>query len=565
MKKKAWLILILAVMLAASACLSCTSGDSDDDDDDDDAADDDDDTQEPVDWSQISIVSVCAPDQISVEVTLSDNPGKQEAELPGIYELTSDFGSLEVISVAFDDAAKIVYLFTEKQKLGLTYTLSIRPDSEDYENLTADFPSADTAVFWAWDFASWDQYQLTAYRAGVGDVSVIYIEQGQSAVDIEETMDIFDEQIYPTETDLFIDAPDFDGNGKILILGLDGGEWFGGYFYGVNSVSEQDSMDWWGIHSNEMEMIYINVEGKTFFPTQIVPHEFQHLLYQERHGFQWEYWDYHDEGLAESAVHAVFGVNQGAVDHYLADPYGTIGNGLSLVHWTYGLYDNYVQAYLWWIYLASQLDGLCSLADIFNLGTGNPTEVDQMIADELGSNMPSLVFENRLAIWIQDESGPYGFNGLLSFDPASAPTVDAGTDSVNLEPYAGALFRLSASSVDYPGTEGAHIVYAGIDGSGNVDVTAPFDISGGALLTYNSNTDTDNWPAEHSGPDIPAIGGGKRDAGTISPAWLDPPPFNPYQTERLKAWRDATLRRIMEGTQPDIRQMGDASLINGEK
>src|SRR4030043_1748336 len=98
-------------------------------------------------------------------------------------------------------------------------------------------------------------------------------------------------------------------------------------------------MNMWGIHSNEMEMIYINTAYGSLYPVNVVPHEFQHLLYAERHNTDLEYWAYHDEGLAECAVHAVFGINENAVYYYLNDPDGMIRTGLSLVHWTWGLYD----------------------------------------------------------------------------------------------------------------------------------------------------------------------------------------------------------------------------------
>jgi hypothetical protein len=247
-------------------------------------------------------------------------------------------------------------------------------------------------------------------------------------------------------------------------------------------------------------------------------------------------------------VHAVFGANQYAVDYYLWDPNGNLANGLSLVHWTWALYDNYAQAYLWWIYLAGRLGGIDHLSEIFDLDTGAPTEVDALIAAELGGDMPTAVLENKIAIWAQQSNGPYSFGGLLSFAAGEAPTVPAGTSSLNLEPFGGSFFMLAEDEVAYPGTQGADIAYAGVDDAGNVDLSEPFQKAGGALIVYNKNMNTTTWPTEHSGPDLPAIGL-KRPAApaSISPAWSDPPPVGLTDSARLRAWRDARLARLKQG------------------
>ncbi|NLH49415.1 MAG: hypothetical protein GX444_12565 [Myxococcales bacterium] len=553
---------LLILCLALAAC-GGNSGDDDDDDndhsadddsngdDDDDAAgdddsgdDDNDDSTPGAGWSGVTIASVNAPNEYSILVTLSADPGAEAGEA-ALYAVTSDNGDLEITQAQYDAPTKLVTLQTRKQKLGVEYTLTVTPPTAKKAPLTAQFTAADTAAFWAWDFAEEDEYQLTANRAGVGEHCVIYVEQGSNVADVAETIAAFDEQIYPIETELFIAAPDFDGNDRITLLSLSGGIYYGGYFFGVNAESNADALSMWGLHSNEMEIIYINADGGSLEPVHVIPHEFQHLLYHEKHGWQNVYWDYHDEGLAETAVHAVYGINQYSLDYYLSDPSGSIGRGRSLVHWTYADYDSYVQAYLWWIYLAGRLGGLDHLADIFNLENGDPEEVTALIDDAWGSDMPTTVLQNELAIWVQDDSGPYSFNGLLSFPAGTAPTVPAGYDSVDLEPYAGAIFLLDDDLVNYPGTQGAHILYAGIDPDGNVDLAAPFQVSGGALLAYNSGTNTVSWPAEHSGPDLSAVSRLKTARfAPASPAWRDPPPFNPEHPEVWRSW--GTIARERE-------------------
>jgi len=295
------------------------------------------------------------------------------------------------------------------------------------------------------------------------------------------------------------------------------------------------------MHSNEMDMIYVNAVTHTLYPEQVIPHEFSHLLYHQAHGFTSPYWDYHDEGLAECGTGLVNGINQYAVDIYLWDPDGIIGAGLSLVHWVWSSYNSYVQAYLFWTYLAAQAGGPAAYGELFALPTGAPEEVDAWIADRLGRDFPTALRDNLLANWVQAPEGPYGYRGMIGFAPAACPSVPAGTTTVELEAFTGAFFRLAEDNLDYPGTQGADITYAGIDGSGQVDLEPPFTTAGGALLVFNTSMDWQSWDPQPSGPDVPAVHPALRSLGgpAPSPAWSDPPPLGPHTRDALRAWRAA--------------------------
>lgn len=549
MKRLTLLLLLLSLLL----CLACGDDDDDDthdgdddngDDDNGDDDDDDDSTPPPSGWDDIAISEIAAPDETTVRVTLSGDPGDEQAEQTDIYSLTGPQHDLTIEAVEYNAVSREVTLTTAKQALGLTYTLTIEP-ADAKVTITADFPAADTAKLWAVDFSDpyFGQYEVTAYRAAIGDSCVVYLEEGMNIGNTDDVVTKFDEQIFPTLTGLFVDPPDQDDNGRILIFGLNGNGYYGGYFSPVDTFTEEYTWAQWGSHSNEKEMVYINVEGGTLDAVNIVPHEFQHLLYNYRHGTNYEYWDYHDEGLAECACHAVFGVKQGAVDYFFYS--SAVAQGLSLVHWTWGMYDNYVQAYLWWTYLASRLDGVATYGDIFDLDTGNPDEVSAWLTAELGVDFPTAQGQWYQANWIMAADGDAGYRGMMDWSPHIAPHVAAGTTSVNLEPYAGALFTLAETSVSYPGTQGAHIVYFGIDDEDNIDMTEPFDIDGGVLITFNENQQHVLWPAEHSGPDIAATGARFFASPTAaSPAWLDPPPVHPQRLDALRAWRYGAIERM---------------------
>jgi len=294
-------------------------------------------------------------------------------------------------------------------------------------------------------------------------------------------------------------------------------------------------------------MVYGNVAYGNFDVENTVTHEFGHLLYHERHGFTNPYWEYHDEGLAECAVHAVWGINQYAVDFYQWDPAGIIGQGLSLVNWTYAQFENYVLGYLFWTYVASRLDGVPTYRTLFDLSSGDPDEVNAWLNGALGEGFPAVLREGLIANWAQAPTGIYGFQGMLEFPPGSAPVVPAGATSVDLEPFAGAFFQPTQSPVDYPGTEGPNIVYAGIDGAGTVDLVAPFEVAGGALLVFNQSMNHTSYPAEHSGPDVTAIDHALRAAHSPAPvsrAWLDPPPTFRQDGKAAERWRRATEQRL---------------------
>ncbi len=510
-------------------------------------------------WYEVDLESVHAPDEYTVVVKLSADPSDERAGDVTRYSLSSDRGTLTVVEASYDQPTLTVTLVTERQKLGVTYELSVDTSPEATNPIVESFPAADTAELWVIDFGDpyFSQYLIVAYRAGVGEHSVAYIEEGMSAFDTTETLERFDSVVYPTLTQTFYPAPDMDDNGRILLLGVNGENYFGGYFNQINAYPDHQTVAEWGVHSNEMEIVHVNLVWNTWFMTEVVPHEFSHLLYHARRGFTDTYWEYHDEGLAECAVHLAAGVNQYAINHYTADPNGAIGAGLSLVNWGWGQYDNYVQAYLFWMYLASQTGGLPALTEIFDLDTGSPTEVDEWIQDRLGSTFSFAHQDNLLANWIQADQGPHGYEGLLSFQSANAPTVTPGVTSVSLEPFTGVFFVLADDTVDYPGTQGPDIQYTGISADMTVDFSPPFNVAGGALLVYNTRFDYHNWTGQPSGPDLPALlplvtplppasglAGSLNLPPDVSPAWLNPPPFNPDRLDRMRRWQRKTLDRI---------------------
>jgi len=508
---------------------------------------------------ELAVKSAKATDDTHVSVVYNKAVDINYAEEGLQYSIKSENNrDLDIKSISYDAISKTVTLRTEDQKLGQTYTLEIDDpynSAVDFEN---EFVAADNHTFWVADFSSqyYEMEELDARRAGVGENCVVYVEQGYNMAGLSNVIKEFDDKIFPIETTSLIEAPDLDENGRITILFLNGGSYYGGYYTPINTIPDEQAMEYWGIHSNGMELIHINVLSDEESVTYIVAHEFQHLLYQERHGFTEENWDYHNEGLAESAVHMVYGESAENLNFYIYDPRDIIRKGLSLVNWTYAQYENYVLAYLFWTYLTGQLTGNTDgYIDVFNLDTGSPREVEQFIQERLGISFMQAHLNSIVAFWAQHDEGQYSFNGMIDMVPGYSPLVSAGTTSLSLEPFTGAVFRYNTAEISYPETAGENIRYVGVNTDYEVDTEEPFSVGGGVLVAYNANFATyAQWQKEHSGPDIAAVSD-KRSAALDAnkenvckveniPAWADPPPINPDKPEQWTRWLEATERRI---------------------
>lgn len=485
------------------------------------------------------IESLTAPTETQVTLELAEEAGEAALFLES-WTIDSDHGPVAVEGVVVGPDGRTVELTTSTQKLGVTYTLRYATGDDTIEG---DFLAADTARFWYADLASpnFEQYEIVANRAEVGPHSVIYVQQGETMSNAAAIVDHFEQDVFPTETAMFTEAPDRDENGRVVLLGVDGKGAFGGYFNPVDTLEDAMTFPQWGYHSNEKEMLYLNTEnGFVQAADVVVPHEMSHLLYQELHPSLFEDWPYHNEGLAECAVNAVNGAHGYALDVYVADPLGDLANGLSLVQWEYGNYSQYVQAYVFWSYVAGQMDGVGSYADLMHQN-GHPNNIQSYLQQELGKGFGEAQLSALVATWAQHPSGEHSFNGVLSFP--GKPQI-ASSSSLSLSPFAGVFTVPGQATVDYPGTQGPDIVYAGVDGAGNVDLAAPFEVGGGVLVALNTVFELDAPASQPIGliPKPPSGVASGAPAQARSRAWFHPPPFNPERLDRMHRWRHLTKR-----------------------
>jgi len=485
------------------------------------------------------ISSVTAPTRTTVRVALTFAPDAIP-DAGKYYELTSDFGPLTVESAELDASGPAIVLTTDPQKLGVEYHLVIKQPGNALDFQSGTFLSADTATFWASDFGdpNFAPYEVNASRAAIGQHVVIYLADGIDASDVDDTVAFFDEQIFPKETALFTDAPDRDENGKVLLLGLDGGGYYGGYFDPTNSLTEAQAQQF-GQHSNELEMLYISIPDLqgSFDPTQVVAHEFQHLLYNETHDYADGDWSWHNEGLAECAVGAVSGTNPVAT-YYYTEPDSGLATGQSLVNWTFSNYSQYAQAYVFWTYVASRLGGLDGYGQIFQ-ETGKPSDMDAFFQAKLGETFAEVQMDMLVATVRREATGPLGFEGLVDFT-APTLTVPAGTTSLALGPFTGVLFPVATDGLT-PSGQGPNVLHVGVPTVGALDVVAPFDVAGGVVIALNANQST-NGSDESSG----TLGAGVAGPSpvpllpSLGPTWKHPPPLRPDDRSAVKEWRRLT-------------------------
>ncbi|NUO49387.1 MAG: hypothetical protein HOV80_11080 [Polyangiaceae bacterium] len=431
----------------------------------------------------LTAVGAHAPDRTHVAVSFSGTIDEALLSDPVGFLLVGEDGQpLVVDEVAIDVFAGTVVVTTAPQKLGYSYTLTIALPGVESAQESFTFLAADTVTLWANDVASptFASIEVVAERAGAGPHGVVYVQQGVTPLVAGDFLaEELSDPIYPTLTGRFGYPDDIDENERVVVLAFDGeGAAFRGYVSEADSLPDATTMALYGVHSNEMEIIYLNapVADET-----TIAHELTHLLYRPAHNPLYDF-TYHEEGIATCAQHIVYGQVQRAVDSFVDDNFGAIADGISLVNFTPGSYENYALAYLFWTYIASRMGGIDAYEDIFAI-EGAPATVDAFLQAELGQSFDEVHRSMWIATKVQAPTGPKGFSGLIDFGGGSPPI--AQESDLTLAPFGAVLIAPWADPVDYPGTQGPDIAYFGIDGSGAVDFEAPFETSGGVLLAMN--------------------------------------------------------------------------------
>jgi hypothetical protein len=296
-----------------------------------------------------------------------------------------------------------------------------------------------------------------------------------------------------------------DGDGKLCILLLDIKD---GYKPGVNNATVAGYF-WAGNffdniqHSNQCDMIYIDTyPGRpgTTESNATFAHEMQHMMnfvtsIVTRSIYNpMDLWV--DEGLASAAEWLITGSHpEYRWTWYNQDPSGLIKNGNNFFVWgnrekenQYALLDDYSTVYLFFQWLRLQ----AGRSDIYlNIISSNDYDyravtkaADKYMAGNNYGDWPTLLRTWLAANYINAPSGSYGYRNDGTLKNIRAKTMPAGVKNVSLFPGEG-VYSMTDNYV-MPSRK-QNIRYAGLNKAGNA-LSDSSTFSGGALLTYNANT-----------------------------------------------------------------------------
>jgi hypothetical protein len=378
-------------------------------------------------------------------------------------------------------------------------------------------------TFWAQRLDTNVFYQIQADLLWEGEFCKIWMERNAkgsvNSATARSIADEYDNIIYPRMIDAFsvggvtdgsviianntMEYADWltDGDGKLSILLLDiqdgytpdAGSYVGGYFWYGNFLKVQ--------YSNETDMIYVDTyPGKPgeAGSNKTLAHEMQHLMnfatsfltrYKANTNTLYLMDVWIDEGLSSAAEYIY--LREHVPDRYgwfNSDRKGTIAKGNNFFVWgNYNddsILDDYATVYLFFQWLRLQSGGTGIYKSIISSQSYNYLAVTEAMGykEDWGTLLKTWLAAN----YINASSGPYGYKGEDSLSTVQAKTAPAGTTSLQLLPGEG-VYSMFKNGVSVSGS--GNIKYAGLykkDPEGLVNDTISF---GGALLTFNANTD----------------------------------------------------------------------------
>jgi hypothetical protein len=422
-------------------------------------------------------------------------------------------------------------------------------------------------------------YEVKALKLAEGTRCVVYAseDQGIPAGTAKAIANEYDYRIYPKISGVFGDylstSFDVDGNGKTILLLLDikdgytgSGGYVAGYFDYSHLFRHRDS--------NLADMLFIDVNPQIpgtpgFYAT--IAHELQHLISYVLHAGQsaqpnpQELWL--NEGLSAAAEYLYSGHQQGRINDFNKDHYGTIAQGNNFFVWQGGweegvkgdLLANYATVYLFFqwlrihggpgIYTAISKQGETGYKAVAQAARdcihGFADGSDEEIWDRL---LSSWMIANLLNAPARDPQDPaesslelYGYRGEITTEIHYF--AEKGKRSMALAPGEG-IFSLLDTAVT--ADDSGNIKYLGIDPeTETVSRSAPY---AKVLLTYNANPDTSGESEQgYVSPfSAPQPGGTGSTAGTaagnsraLSPAGAGLPRSYPIGAYDLWARRSA--------------------------
>ena len=383
--------------------------------------------------------------------------------------------------------------------------------------------------FWAQNIVTGNFYQVNADLLAESKNCKVWAEKGTgiSAATATSMAKAYENTILPKMLDTYGIVYDFkyqeqviahntmeladwygDGDGKLCILLLDiqdgyspgvNDSYVAGYFHSLNFIKDT--------YSNLCDMIYIDAypgSPGTKESNATFAHEMQHMMNiittQVTRSSAMDLWI--DEGLSSTAEWLIEGSHpESRWAWYNQDPSGLIQKGNNFFVWgnrgsenQYAVLDDYSTAYLFFQWLRLQAGSNDIYFDIITSSDYDYKAVTKAANDYMAgknySDWGTLLKTWLAANYINAPSGPYGYKNDGTLKGIRAKTMPSGVTNVSLSPGEG-VYSLT-NNFAMPSNK-TFVRYAGLNRSGN-DLNDAATFSGGALLTYNANTNISGGP-----------------------------------------------------------------------
>lgn len=316
-----------------------------------------------------------------------------------------------------------------------------------------------TRTFWVYTNGSFTtQQQITATLEGESAHALLYVDNGDLATfplnTVSDYLNAWESAIWPRLTTVFglpVNPYNSSGTGQIIILfsstvGTLVGA--GGYFTGLDLFSETVATSI-GRHSNEADMIYMNIGMPVTFSKATLAHEFQHLINFSQHRFVFNgssesTWI--NEGLSMvSEDVAGFGYQmntvQGIAASFFADP-----TAVSLWNWPTSIGSAtpyYGEAWLFFRYVADR-SGESLLGRLVQTNLTGAANIEAATGEALGVTLTSQGIAMINSTRGLGLAMPYTYTSL-SLSTIGTLTLGASTGSLSVN---GGGFNLTQLSTD---------------------------------------------------------------------------------------------------------------------
>jgi hypothetical protein len=310
----------------------------------------------------------------------------------------------------------------------------------------------DQVNFWSIDYSSnpYGEFYLTpATCRFIGERTYIFVEDAvwdihydQAAVEafataLEDSTPSGDMGIVVRDTDVFGPVPDaIDGDPRTYFLVLDirdgfdpsqGGAYIAGFFSPYNQFTDQEAYLYYGGHSNEVEMLYIDCKpGDSDDAAYTASHELVHLI-------QWGIEPFSGEELWVMENQAQSGTYVCGYPAFQVETFLEVG-GITPVKWTnlspfsLDYVAGYGAGFLFFSWIAEHYGGEAFLYHSLRSVETGVSGVSEAITAATGQthDMAELLGDWMLACWIDDPAFGDGLYGWEAFHIAQYDTMDPG-------------------------------------------------------------------------------------------------------------------------------------------